>query len=57
MNGVNKRLALNIIPLGSYGCLIYMDWLDKYHVVLDFYNKAFIYIDEKGQQRKVQGFI
>jgi hypothetical protein len=32
-----------------------MDWLDKHHVVLDCYNKAFTCLDEEGKQRKVQG--
>jgi hypothetical protein len=27
MNGVNTKKDLNIIPLGSYVCLICMDWL------------------------------
>jgi hypothetical protein len=29
MNGLNTKVDLNIIPLGSYDCLIGMDWLDK----------------------------
>jgi hypothetical protein len=39
MNGLRKKEYLNIIPLGSYDFLIGMDWLEKYHVVLDFYKK------------------
>jgi hypothetical protein len=41
MNGLNTKVDLNIISLGSYVCLIGMDWLDKHHVVLGCYNKAF----------------
>jgi hypothetical protein len=41
MNGLHARFYLNIIPLGSYDCLIGMDWLDDHHVILDFYNKEF----------------
>jgi predicted aspartyl protease len=51
MNGVNTKADLNIIPLGSYDCLIGMDWLDKHHVVLDCYNKAFTCLDEEGNSR------
>jgi hypothetical protein len=29
MNGVNTKVYLNIILLGSYDCLIGMDWLEK----------------------------
>jgi hypothetical protein len=55
MNGVNTKEDLNIIPLGSYDCLIGMDWLDKHHVVLDCYNKDFTCLDEEGNLRIVQG--
>jgi hypothetical protein len=33
MNGTNTKEYLNIIPLGSYDCLIGMDWLEKHHVL------------------------
>jgi hypothetical protein len=55
MNGLNTKVYLNIIPLGSYDCLIGMDWLDKHHVVLDYYNKTITCLDEEGKQGKVQG--
>jgi hypothetical protein len=55
MNGLNTREDLNILPLGSYDCLIGMDWLDLHHALLDFHNKAFTCLDEEGNQRKVQG--
>jgi hypothetical protein len=35
MNGLRTKANLNIIPLGSYDCLIGMDCLDEHHVVLD----------------------
>jgi hypothetical protein len=38
-NGLNTSAELNIIPLGSYDCLIGMDWLDQHHVVLYCYKK------------------
>jgi LEA14-like dessication related protein len=29
MNGLKTKVNVNIIPLGSYDCLIGMDWLEK----------------------------
>jgi hypothetical protein len=55
MNGMNISADLDIIPLGSYDCLIGMDWLDQNHVVLDCYNKAFICLDEEGNLRTIKG--
>jgi hypothetical protein len=55
MNGLNTKAYLNIFPLGSYDCLIGMDWLDQHHTLLDFHNKAFTCLDEEGKLRKVQG--
>jgi hypothetical protein len=55
MNGINTKLDVNIIPLGSYDCLIDMDWLEKHHAILDCYNKAITCLDEEGKQGKIQG--
>jgi hypothetical protein len=55
MNGLNTRADLNILPLGSYDCLIGMYWLDQHHAILDCHNKTFTCLDEDGNQRKVQG--
>jgi hypothetical protein len=55
MNGMNTMADLNIIPLGSYDCLIGMDWMDQHHVVLECYNKAFTCLDEEGNLRTIQG--
>jgi hypothetical protein len=55
MNGLNTKVHVNIIPLGSYDCLIGMDWLEKHHVVLDCYNKTITCLDEEGKQGKIQG--
>jgi hypothetical protein len=49
MSGVNTNDNTNIIPLGSYDILIGMDWLDKHHIVLDFHNKTFTFLDEEGK--------
>jgi len=35
MNGIHKKIDLNIIPLGSYDCLIGMCWLDDHYVIVD----------------------
>ena len=55
MNMINTKEYLNIIPLGSYYYLISMDLLEKHHVVLDFYNKAFTCLDEEEKSMIVQG--
>jgi hypothetical protein len=55
MNGLSTKENLNILPLGSYDCLIDMDWLDKHHTILDCRNKEFTSLDEEGNQRIVQG--
>jgi predicted aspartyl protease len=55
MDGLNTKVDVKIVPLGSYDCLIGMDWLEKHHVVLDFYNKIITCLDEVGKQGKVQG--
>jgi hypothetical protein len=54
INGFSTNANLNIIPLGSYDCLIGMDWLDKHHFFIDLYNKDFTYLDEEGNLRTVQ---
>jgi hypothetical protein len=55
MNGINTKVDVNIIPLGSYDFLIGMDWLEKHHVVLDCYNKTITCLDEKGKKGNIQG--
>jgi hypothetical protein len=54
MNGLSTRAELNTLPLGSYDCLIGMVWLDQHHAILDCRNKAFPFLDEEGNPRKVQ---
>jgi hypothetical protein len=55
MNGLSMKADLNILSLGSYDCLIRMDWLDRHHAILDCRNKEFTCLDEEGNQRVVQG--
>jgi hypothetical protein len=55
MNGLSTKADLNILPLGSYDCLIGMDWLDQHHAILDCHNKAFTCLDEEWNLRTIQG--
>jgi hypothetical protein len=55
MNGMNTKAHLNIFPLGSYDCLIGMDWLDQHHALLDCHKKSFNCLDEEWKLTKVQG--
>jgi hypothetical protein len=57
MNGLNTKVDVNIIPLVSYDCLIGMDWLEKYHDVLDCYNKTITCLDKKRKQGKIQDIL
>lgn len=45
---LNTKADLNVISLGSHDFLIGMDWLEKNHTILNFYNKHFTYIDDEG---------
>jgi hypothetical protein len=47
INGVSKKVELNIMALGSYEFLIGMDWLDQHHAILECCNKAFTCLDEE----------
>jgi hypothetical protein len=55
MNGLNMKVDVNIIPLGSYDCLIGMDWLEKHHAILDCYKNTIMFLDEEGKEGKIQG--
>jgi hypothetical protein len=55
MNGLNPKADLDIFPLGSFDCVIGMDWLDKHHAILYCHNKTFTFLNEEGILRKVQG--
>jgi predicted aspartyl protease len=57
MNGLNTKVDVNIMPLGSYDFLIGMDWLEKHHVVLDCYKKTITCLDEEGKHGKIQGIL
>jgi hypothetical protein len=55
MKGLSTKAELNILSLGSYDCLIGMDWLDQHHALLDCRNKEFTCLDEEGNRKTVQG--
>ena len=48
---------MNVLPLGSYDMIICMDWLEKYKVIFNFFDKTFTYVDEDQIFRKVEGVI
>jgi hypothetical protein len=50
-------LNMNILPLGYYDIIIGMDWLEKHKVVLNCYEKLFVYKDENNTVRTLQGII
>ena len=54
MKGLSTKAELNILPLGSFDCLIGMDWLEKHHSLLDCRNKEFTCLDEEGNRKTVQ---
>ena len=37
MNQFDTQVKLNVLPLGSYGILVGMDWLEKHQVILNFF--------------------
>jgi hypothetical protein len=49
LNGLNTNDDINIITLGPYDILIGMDWLDKYHAVLDCHRKTLTCLDGDGK--------
>ena len=55
MDGLVTYADPNVLPLGSYGILIGMDWLEAHRVKLDCYNKTFECMDEKGNPVVVKG--
>jgi hypothetical protein len=55
IDGQSTKLNMNILPLGSYDIIIGMDWLEKHKVILNCYEKLFVYKDENNTVRTVQG--
>ena len=48
MSQFKTQVKLNVLPLGSYYVLIGMNWLEKHKVVLNFFEKTFTCLDDKG---------
>jgi hypothetical protein len=57
MNGLSTKAELSILPLGSYDCLIGMDWLDQHYSLLECHNKRFTCLDEEAKRKIVQGIL
>lgn len=48
LNGLNSKMNLNIIPLGSYDALIGMDWIEQHKVVLNCLDYFFTCANDEG---------
>ena len=55
MNDFIMHADLNIIPLGFYDLLIWMNSLEKHRVMLNYFDKTFTCIDDTGNTIKVKG--
>ena len=49
MGQFKTQVKLNVLPIGSYDGLVGMDWMENHIVVLNFFEKTFTCIDEKGE--------
>ena len=50
MSQFKTKVKLNVLPIGSYDVLLGIDCLEKHKVVLNFFEKTFTCIDEKGEK-------
>ena len=50
MDQFETFVKLNVLPLGSYDILIYMDWLEQHKLILNCYDKTFTYVNNDGNQ-------
>ena len=55
MEDDKTRINLNLLPLGSGDMIINMDWMEKYKVVLNCFDKTFTYLVEHKVVRTVKG--
>ena len=55
MSHFKTQVKLNVLPLGSYDVLIGMDWMEKQKVILNFFEKTFTYLSDKGERITVKG--
>ena len=49
MSQFKTQVKLNVFSLQSYDVLIGMDWMEKQRVVLNFFEKTFTCLNEKGE--------
>jgi len=55
MNEFKTHVKLKVLPLGSYDVLIGMDWLEKHTILLNYFERTFTCVDEKGETVMVKG--
>jgi len=55
MNGMSTTIQLNVLPLGSYGMLLGIDWLYLHKTKVDFYDKAIERLDDNRENIISQG--
>jgi len=55
INDQNTYVNLNVLPLGSYDIIIGIDWLESHKVILNYYEKSFVYTDENDINKTFQG--
>ena len=55
MSHFETQVKLNLLPLGSYDVLIGMDWLEKYQVILNCFQKTFTCLKNEGEKITVTG--
>ena len=55
MNDFRMHVNVNILPLGCYDLLIWMDWIEDHKVVLNCFEKTFTCTDNNGNDIKVKG--
>ena len=54
MSQFETQVKLNVLPLGSYDVLIGRDWLEKDQVILNYFQKTFTCLNDKGERIPVK---
>ena len=55
MDRFETSVKINLLPLGSYGMLIGMDWLEQPRVVFNYFDKTFTCVNNDGETINVKG--
>ena len=55
MSQFKTQVKLNVLPLGSYDVLIGMDWLEKHQVILNYFQKTFVCLNNVGERISIKG--